>query len=249
MSRPRFVASIEARMGSSRLPGKVLMDVCGRPALSRLVERLRAVDGLDDIVLATSTAPADDALEAWARREGVACFRGSEDDVLARVVGAQQSVGGEIVVEVTGDCTLLPPDIVELGIATYLANDADVVSNVGPVQTFPMGADVQVFPLKLLEEVAATVDDPAVREHVSLFFYDHPERYRIHYIVAPKAWRHPAWRLQLDYPEDHRMIEAVYRALEPHHGPVFGLAEIVTMLTARPEVVAINIDCEEKAAR
>lgn len=249
MSRPRVVASIEACMGSSRLPGKVLMEVCGKPALTRLVERLRTVDGLDGIVLATTTAPGDDALEAWAGREGVACFRGSEEDVLARVVGAQQSVGGEIVVEVTGDCTLLPPDVVELGIATWFANNADVVSNVGHVQTFPMGADVQVFPLALLEEVAATVDDPAVREHVSLHFYDHPERYRIQYIVAPRAWRHPAWRLQLDYPEDLRLIEAVYRELEPRHGPAFGMAEIVDMLVGKPELVAINIDCEEKAAR
>ena len=249
MSRPRFVASIEARMGSSRLPGKVLMDVCGKPALTRLVDRLCAVEGLDDIVLATTTAPADDALEAWAQREGVACFRGSEDDVLGRVVGAQKSVGGEVVVEVTGDCVLLPPDIVELGIATWLANDADVVSNVGRVQTFPMGADIQVFSLALLEEVAASIDDPAVREHVSLHFYDHPERYRIHYIVAPQAWRHPDWRLQLDYPDDHRLIEAVYRELEPRHGPDFGMAQIVDMLIGKPEVVAFNIDCEEKAPR
>jgi len=236
-------------MGSSRLPGKVLMDVCGKPALTRLADRLRVVEGLDDIVLATTTAAADDILEAWAQREGVACFRGSEDDVLGRVVGAQKSVGGEVVVEVTGDCTLLPPDIVELGIATYLANDADVVSNVGRVQTFPMGADVQVFPLALLEEVAASVDDPAVREHVSLYFYDHPERYRIQYIVAPQAWRHPTWRLQLDYPDDLRLIEAVYRELEPRHGPSFGMAQIVDMLIGKPEVLAFNIDCEEKTAR
>jgi spore coat polysaccharide biosynthesis protein SpsF len=249
MSRPRTVASIEARMGSTRLPGKVLMDVAGKPALTRLVTRLRAVDGLDDIVLATTTAPADDALEAWARREGVACFRGSEEDVLGRVVGAQRSAGGELVVEVTGDCTLLPPDVIELGIASFLANDADVVANVGRVQSFPMGADVQVFPVALLEEVAATVDDPAVREHVSLFFYEHPERYRLHYLVAPQAWRHPDWRLQLDYPEDHRLIEAVYRELEPRHGPVFGLREIVDMLEGRPDLVALNIGCREKPAR
>jgi len=249
MSRTRVVASIEARMGSSRLPGKVLMDVAGQPALTRLLTRLRAVPNLDGIVLATTTAPADDALEAWAAREGVACFRGSEDDVLGRVVGAQRLAGGEIVVEVTGDCTLLPPDVIELGIATFLANDADVVSNVGPVQTFPMGADVQVFPLSLLEEVAATVDDPAVREHVSLFFYENPERYRLQFIVAPLAWRRPDWRLQLDYPKDHALIEAVVRALEPEHGPAFGLGPIVDFLERRPDVLALNAHCEEKAAR
>lgn len=236
-------------MGSSRLPGKVLSDVAGRPALTRLVERLRAVDGLDDIVLATTTSPADDVLESWAAEAGVACYRGSEVDVLARVVGAQASVGGELVVEITGDCTLLPPDVVELGIATFLANDADVVSNCGPCQTFPMGADVQVFPLALLQDVAENVADPAVREHVSLFFYENPERYRLLNIVAPMAWRYPNWRLQLDYPEDLCLIEAVYRELEPEYGPVFGLAPIVELLSARPDLVALNVHCEEKAAR
>jgi len=236
-------------MGSSRLPGKVLMDICGRPALSRLVARLRSVDLLDDIVLATTTAPADDALEAWAKTEGVACYRGSEDDVLQRVVEAQLSLGGELVVEVTGDCTLLPPDVITLGIETFHANDADVVSNCGPVQTFPMGADVQVFPLALLAEVADRVDDPAVREHVSLHFYDNPDRYRILNIVAPPCWHRPDWRLQLDYEEDLALIRAVYGELEPCHGPVFGLPEIVALLETRPDLIALNIGCEEMAAR
>ncbi|MBT6204918.1 MAG: glycosyltransferase family protein [Alphaproteobacteria bacterium] len=249
MSLPHTVASIEARMGSSRFPGKVLMDVGGKPALTRLFDRLRSVALLDDIVLATTTSPGDDALEAWARDEGVACYRGSEDDVLARVVEAQESVGGELVVEVTGDCTLLPPDVVTLGIETFHANHADVVSNCGRVQTFPMGADVQMFPLALLVDVAATIDDPAVCENVSLHFYDNPDRYRIHNIVAPAVWRHPDWHLQLDYDEDLAFIRAVYAELEPIHGPVFGLPELMNLLHARPDLVALNIDCEEKAAR
>ncbi|MBN33515.1 MAG: spore coat biosynthesis protein F [Rhodospirillaceae bacterium] len=249
MSLPRTVASIEARMGSSRLTGKVLMDIGGKPALTRLLERLRSVALLDDIVLATTTSPGDDALEAWAQEEGVACYRGSEDDVLARVVEAQQSVGGELVVEVTGDCTLLPPDVITLGIETFHANRADVVSNCGRVQTFPMGVDVQVFPLALLAEVAANVDDPAVREHVSLHFYDNPDRYRIHNIVAPTLWHHPEWRLQLDYDEDLAFIRAVYAELEPAHGPVFDLPELMNLLHTRPDLIALNIDCEEKAAR
>ncbi len=236
-------------MGSSRLPGKVLMDVGGVPALTRLVQRLRAVPNLDGIILATTTGPADDALEAWARREGVACFRGSENDVLDRVVRAQQQAGGEVVVEITGDCTLLCPDVIELGIETFFANDCDVVSNCGAVQTWPQGADVQVFRLDALHDVAQTISDAAVREHVSLYFYEHPERYRIHYIVAPKAWREPGWRWQLDYPEDLAFIRRVYAALEPEHGPVFGTAEIVSFLRGAPDVIAINAHCEEKAAR
>jgi spore coat polysaccharide biosynthesis protein SpsF len=230
MDRPRVVASIEARMGSSRLPGKVLMDVRGKPALSRLLERLRAVPNLDGIILATSTATEDDALADWARRENVACYRGSELDVLDRVVRAQAQAGGDIVVEVTGDCPLLCPDIIELGIESFRANACDVASNCGPVQTFPQGADVQVFTLAHLREVADTVGDPPVREHVSLYFYEHPERYRLLNIVAPREWREPLWRWQLDYPEDLRFIDAVYRELEPRLGPVFGIAPIVNLL-------------------
>ena len=247
--RPRTVASIEARMGSSRLPGKVLMDVCGKPALTRLLERLRAVPNLDDVVLATTDRPADDPLARWAGEAGVLCYRGSEDDVLDRVVQAQLSAGGEIVVEVTGDCTLLCPDVIELGIETWFANRCDVVSNCGAVQTWPQGADVQVFPLARLKQVADTVSDPAVREHVSLYFYEHPERYSVHYLVAPPAWREPAWRWQLDYAEDLEFLRTVYAAMEPVHGPVFGIAETMAYLRANPHVVAINAHCEEKAAR
>jgi spore coat polysaccharide biosynthesis protein SpsF len=246
---PRVVASIEARMGSSRLPGKVLADVLGKPALARLLERLRAARRLDGIVLAATTAPADDALAAWAAREGLACYRGSEEDVLNRVVEAQRAAGGEIVVEITGDCTLLCPDLVDLAVDSFFANRCDVVSNAGPALGFPMGTDVQVFPLALLEEVERTIDDPAVREHVSLYFYEHPERYRIVHLVAPARWHAPFYRLQLDYPEDLRFIRAVYGALEPLHGPVFGIEEIMALLRRRPELVDINRHCKEKSAR
>ncbi len=249
MTRPRVVASIEARMGSTRLPGKALVDVCGKPALSRLLERLRTVPNLDDIVLATTTARADDALAEWAKGEGVGCYRGNDQDVLDRVVQAQSWAKSDIVVEVTGDCPLLCPDLIELGIETFHANDCDVVSNCGPVQTFPQGADVQVFPLAKLKQVADTISDPPVREHVSLYFYEHPERYRIINVVAPAAWRHPDWRLQLDFPDDHQFICAVYRALEPELVPVFGIAPIVDLLRRQPELLAINGHLMEKAPR
>jgi spore coat polysaccharide biosynthesis protein SpsF len=236
-------------MSSSRLPGKVLMDVCGKPALTRLLERLRAVPNVDDVVLATTDKAADDPLAAWAAKAGVLCYRGSEDDVLDRVVQAQRHAGGEVVVEVTGDCTLLCPDVIELGVETFFANACDVVSNCGAVQTWPQGADVQVFPFERLREVAETVNDTAVREHVSLYFYEQPKRYRIHYMVAPPAWREPGWRWQLDYPEDLAFIRQVYAALEPRLGPVFGIADIVSFLRANPQVVAVNAHCVEKAAR
>lgn len=245
---PRVIASIEARMGSSRLPGKILMDVRGKPTLERLVERLRRAKALDGIVLATTTEPADDVVEAWAAYFGVEIFRGSEDDVLARVVGAQQAMASDIVVEVTGDCPLLDPEIIDLGVTTYLNNAWDVVSNTAKL-SFPMGLDVQVFSLALLEEVERTVHDPVVREHVSLYFYEHPERYRIHHLMAPPRWTAPTWRFQLDYPEDHVFISRIYEILEPLHGPSFGVEEVFALLRKEPSLIELNLQCEERAPR
>jgi spore coat polysaccharide biosynthesis protein SpsF len=244
----RVVASIEARMGSSRLPGKVLADIRGVPALSRLVRRLRGAQKLDGVVLATSTAPADDVLESWAADENVPVFRGSEDDVLRRVVDAQKSQGADIVVEVTGDCPLLDPQLIDMGIETFLENECDVVCNVRR-PSFPMGADVQVFRLDALDQVERTISDPAVREHVSLHFYEHPELYRIIHLFAPQRWRDPTMRLQLDYEEDLRFIREVYTRLEPSFGDGFGLEEICALCRAHPELPEINRHCEEKAPR
>jgi spore coat polysaccharide biosynthesis protein SpsF len=245
---PRVVASIEARMGSSRLPGKVLVDVNGVPALSRLLRRLRRCEMVDDIVLATTTAPADDALERWARGEGVACHRGSEDDVLRRVVEAQRALDGEVVVEVTGDCILLDPGLIDMGVAMFHANDCDVVTN-ARVPGYPLGADFQVFPLALLAEVERTVDDPAVREHVSLFFYENPDRFRIIHVLPPPRWRRPEMRLQLDYPEDLEFIRAVHARLESVFGDAFGIEEIVQLVNREPALLDLNVHCVEKATR
>ena len=245
---PRIIASIEARMGSSRFPAKVLADVCGRPALTRVLGRLRRCRRLDGIVLATSTAPADDALERWASANEVSCSRGSEDDVLGRVVEAQRRMRAQVVVEVTGDCVLLDPEIVDLGIDTFLANDCDVVSNTWR-PSFPMGVDVQVFRLGDLEQIEATVADPAAREHVSLHFYEHPDRYRIMHLLAPARWRGPDLRFQLDYPDDLRFINEIYSRLGPAHGDAFGLDQIMTLLRREPDLAEINRHCEEAVLR
>lgn len=244
----RIVASIEARMGSSRLPGKVLADVRGVPALTRLLRRLRRCQTLDGIVLATTESPQDDVLVDWARREGVAFHRGSEDDVLQRVVDAHLAQKSDVVVEVTGDCTMLDPDVIDMGVRTFLANDCDVVTNVRNV-SFPLGVDVQIFRTKDLAAVARTIPDPAVREHVSLAFYEDPERYRVLHLMAPPRWHAPHLRFHLDYPEDLRFINEVHARLEPRYGDAFGTEEILAVVRAEPHLAEINRHCEEKAAR
>jgi len=245
---PKVVASIEARMGSSRLPGKVLADIGGVPALTRLIRRLRQCRALDEIVLATTTSPKDDELVHWAQSNNVPVFRGSEEDVLARVVGAHQMMGSDIVVEVTGDCPLLDPTVIDLGIETYFANDCDVVTN-ARVPSYPQGADVQVFQLQALSQIADSVWDPAVREHVSLYFYENTERYKIIHLIAPQIWKAENLRLQLDYPEDLEFIRAVYSRLEPQYGDSFAIHDILNLLKHEPALREINAHCLEKAVR
>lgn len=243
----RVVASIEARMGSSRLPGKVLMDIGGKPALQRLVDRLRGCTRIDDIVVATSTGAGDDVIEQWARGAGVAVHRGSEDDVLQRVADAHKAMRSDLVVEITGDCPLIDAGIVDLAVDTWLANDCDVVTSAHK-PAFPQGTDVQVFRAEALAHVAETVFDPAVREHVSLHFYESPD-YRVFYLMAPPRYAMPDMRLQLDYPEDLELIRAVYAELEPRLGPTFDTADIIALLNERPDLRRVNAHCEEKAPR
>lgn len=235
-------------MSASRLPGKVLMDVAGEAALERLVRRLERARRLDGIVLATTVNPADDVLEQWALRRGLPVYRGSEEDVLDRVVEAQRMMNSDVVVEICGDAPLLDPAVVDRAVATYLTGGVDVVTTTQRL-TWPQGIDAQVFAFGALADVAETQTDPAVREHVSLHFYDHPQVYRIHHLTAPAAEKDPDLRLQLDYAEDLALIRAIYERLEPVHGDAFGVADILTLLAREPQLRDLNRHCVEKAPR
>lgn len=247
--KPRVVASIEARMGSSRLPGKVLMDLCGIPVIAMLVERLRKCRTLDGIVLATSTSANDDVLAGWCRDYGVHCFRGSEDDVLERVVEAHRAAGTDVVVEITGDCPLTDPDVVDLGVETFLANDCDYLTNC-EIVSFPQGICVQVFRFADLEKMERESDDPAVREHVTPLFYERKDAYRNVNMLAPAIWHLPNdCRTQLDYPEDLAFLREVCGRLVPKFGIGFGLGQLVDLLRAEPQLLEMNRHCVERAAR
>lgn len=247
--KPRVVASIEARMGSSRFPGKMMADVNGKPSIVRVFDRLKTCEYVDDIVLATSTHEKDDPLAECAKEHNVECFRGSEDDVLKRVIDAQEYMNSDIIVEVTGDCILQDVDVIDQGIAIFLANDCDVVSN-APKRSYPQGANVQVFRTKDLRWVADNIDDEAVREHVSLYFYENPEKYRILHLMAPASIYAPQQRTQLDHYEDLDFINRVYQELEPEYGSAhFGAKEILKLLREKPEIKDINAHCVNKPVR
>ncbi len=184
----KIVCTIEARMKSSRLPGKVLLPVCGKPLLELMIERLRQVPELDGIVIATTADPSCQPIEDLAKRLRVGCFRGSEDDVLDRVLRSARSAQADLIVELTGDCPLMDPDLVSEVICEFRSRDVDYCANVLQ-RTHPRGMDVQAFPTKVLARVAELTNAPSDREHVSIYIYTHPELFRLHNVtnsLSPK---------------------------------------------------------------
>ena len=153
-----------------------------------------------------------------------------------------------LVVEVCGDTPLLDPAVIDLAVEAFEAGWGDLITTARQA-SFPQGIDAEVFSLADLEEVAESIDDPAVREHVSLYFYDHPERYRIHDLEAPPGWRAPEKRLVLDYPEDLELIRHIYQRLAPDHGDRFDTGDILTLFNQEPALSDINRHCEERTPR
>ena len=243
----KIVATIEARMTSSRLPGKVLLDLAGKPALEQLVERLRRSRYLDEVVVATTDRPTDDPVAEMCRRIGCPVFRGSEDDVLARVLGAAKSVSGDLIVEITGDCPAVDWRHVDLLIETFFAGQYDYVANVAGPRPYPVGFEVQVFPTAVLAEVDQLTQNPVDHEHVSLYIYSQPERYRIHYVEAGPELYQPDLEVTLDTPEDYQLIQAVFLALLPDK-PDFSALDVVDLLRQQPELLALTREVKRKYA-
>lgn len=241
------VATIEARMSSTRLPGKVLLPAAGKSLLEHLIERLRRAKGLDQIVVATTDNDIDGPIVQLARRLKVGCFRGSEDDVLSRVLGAAQALRADVIVEITGDCPLIDPAIVEFCIKRYFEAGVDYVSNVLE-PSYPIGMNTQVFATDTLKEVDRLTHDPSDREHVSLYIYSHPAKYKLLNLSAPPQHTRPKVRLTLDTAEDYRVIKAIFEALYPLKRG-FGLNDILAFLDAHPEIAAINAGVQQKPAR
>jgi spore coat polysaccharide biosynthesis protein SpsF len=237
----RVIATIEARMGSSRLPGKVLMPAVGRPLLALMVERVRRARYVDEVVVATTTAERDAAIVELCRAEGISVFRGSEDDVLGRVVGAGREHGADVSVLLTGDCPLHDPLVIDQHVTTFLAAHphVDYVTNC-EARSYPHGLDCQVLAWKTLAETAALTETTPptaagkrpFREHVGWYVRRHPERYRRHDVLAPPGLSNPYFRITLDYQEDYDRIRAIYEALYPAN-PKFTSPDMIALAQSR----------------
>ncbi len=238
---------IEARMTSTRLPGKVLMDIVGKPAILRQIERIQRSCFIDNIIIATTGNITDDALVELLENENVLYYRGSEDDVLGRVAETASFFNLDIVVEITGDCPLV--DIVESDrvIERYLEGGFDLVSN-NLLRTYPIGIDTIVMSNRVLQEAARSTDDPAHREHVCLYLYEHPFDYSFSNIEAPPFLRDAKLRMTLDTKEDYEFICKIYEELYPQKAD-FNLYDMMRLLNRKPELRAINSNIIQKKVR
>lgn len=241
----RVVIIVQARMGSTRLPGKVLKPLAGAPMIQRQLERLARCTNVDQIVVATTDSPKDAPIvEALSSLGAVGVFRGSEEDVLSRYMGAAEVFGADVVVRVTADCPLIDPEVVDAGIELYRSLQPDVayVSN-GLFRTYPRGLDVEVFSMSALKEADAEATSISDREHVTPFIWRQPERYPRVDLVDVEDNSNYRWTV--DTPEDLHLVTEVYERLFRTDSE-FGYRDVLKLMRAEPELPLLNQHVEQK---
>jgi spore coat polysaccharide biosynthesis protein SpsF (cytidylyltransferase family) len=241
----RAIAIVEARMGSTRLAGKTLMDVAGKPLLQRCVNRLAMARTVSEVVVATSVNPKDDAIALFCAEHAIPCFRGSEDDVLGRVYGAALAHPCDIIVQSGADCPFYDPDLVDMlvhvchwGGYAYAANDMKL--------TFPEGIDAHVMTFDALAASATEATTAQEREDTPRFIWNHPQRFPIFNIEAQPGskFHRPDIRLTVDYPEDMELTRRIYQTL----GETFTTEALLACLAQHPDWITLNAHCEQHSA-
>lgn len=241
-ARP-VVAIVQARMTSTRLPGKVLMPIAGRPMLSWQLERMRRARSLDRIVIATTTLASDDPVVALCEAEGCDVTRGSEADVLSRYVDAARQYGAATVVRLTADCPLMDPALIDLAVQRFVQTGCDYLSNM-LAPSYPYGLAVEVMKAQALLAAGAEALDPQEREHVTPFIYWRAQCFRLESLAMSPDLSHHRWTV--DTPQDFELVSRILTALYPQRHD-FAIADVLALLDQHPDWVKINAHVEQKA--
>lgn len=229
---------LQARMGSTRLPGKVLLSIEGKTVLEHMLARLASVNGIDCLVVATTINPIDLPIVSLADALGVSCFRGEEEDVLSRFYHAAMEANASCVVRCNADCPLIDPQIVEHVVSTFLTNSErfDYVSNIlSP--TYPTGMHCEAFSFESLRQAYTCAVDPLEREHVTPYIYRRPNLFRLHNVAL--SCDLSAHRWTLDLLEDFELITKIYKELYKDN-PLFDMQSIIRLLEKNPDWSNIN---------
>jgi len=240
----KVVATIEARMTSSRLPGKVLLDLGGMPVLEFMLRRLKVSRYLDDVVIATTVNEQDDEIVSLCEKLNCSYFRGSEEDVLTRVLDAAASVKTDIIVELTGDCPFIDIAIVDEVIELYFSGDYNYGSNVVE-RSYPDGFDVEVFSLEDLKKVDKLTQNPIDRVHVSSYFYSNPDQFKLVNLKAKGDDYWPELGVTLDEESDYEFLKALFSEINL---PVeeIRLSNVISSVRNKPKLLEINGNVRRK---
>jgi spore coat polysaccharide biosynthesis protein SpsF len=238
----KTVAIIQARMGSTRLPGKVLMDICGETMLARVVGRLRAAKLINEVLVATTDRAADDAIVSECRKYSVPVSRGDQDDVLDRYFRAAQLSKAEVIVRITSDCPLIDPEITDKTVAAFLELHPDYASNTLQ-RTYPRGLDTEVISLAALGRAWQVAHKPYEREHVTPYIIEHPGEFKHLSVTGEEDLS--GYRWTVDAPEDLTLAQEVYRRLNANG--TFSWRAVLDLLKREPELLELNRSVQHKA--
>lgn len=241
----KTVLIIQARMKSSRLPGKVLLPLRGKPMLEWVISRASNSHVIDSCIVATTTDPADDPIETWCKENHVSVYRGSHFDVLDRYYQAAKSANADTIIRVTADCPLIDASLIDELFAFYKKEDADFAANRLPPpwhRTYPIGLDAEIVSMEMLEKAWKTAEEKFEREHVMPWFYDTQGRCKVSILDNPVDYGSHRWTV--DTPEDYHMMQALFEKLD--HPETADWHEVLSVIEANPELERINADSQAK---
>jgi spore coat polysaccharide biosynthesis protein SpsF len=241
-------AIIQARTGSTRLPNKILMDLCGKPILWHVIERLKAVKQIDEVIVATTDLKGDDGVYDECKKWGVSCVRGDSGNVLSRYYKAYSEYPCDVIIRVTADCPMIDPGVCDALISFFKSNNYRYASTIDPdpeKRTFPRGLDCEIFEAALLKEAYENANEDYEKEHVTPYMYWKNKSIG-HFVNEGKNYSHLRWTV--DTPEDYELIKSIYEAVYPTN-PLFSWTDIITAYDTHSEWLLVNKDVEQKHTR
>lgn len=238
---------IQARMGSARLPGKIMKNLMGHEILWHVVTRCFKAKKSDNVIIATTTNVEDDIIEKFCKENSFLYYRGSSDNVLERYYKTAKQFKADIVVRITSDCSLIDPSIIDICVDNFKKYKCDYISNVVPGErTFPRGLDVEVFSFSALEKAYQNASENYEKEHVTPYIWENKKNeFVIGSIIKAPLEYAKKYRLTVDYPEDFELMEKIYQEFYKK-GSIIDVKRVISYLTNHPEIVRINADCRQK---
>lgn len=244
-----ITAIIQARVGSTRLPNKIFKELCGKPVLWHVVNRVSKSKIINQIIVATTSLKDDDATEKFCNENNILCYRGNSVDVLSRYYEAAKRYNADLVLRITSDCPLIDPVIIDNMLAEFLSSfekeKIDYMSN-SIIRTFPRGLDTEIFPFNILEQTYREATKDYEREHVTPYIYQHPEKFKIKNYANDVDYSFHRWTL--DTAEDYELIKKIYETLY-NKREIFLFNDILKLFEEKPELIKINQGVKQKELR